>query len=229
MILGFSSGCLYKTHDRLAKETFDIFKSTGANAIEVMCASVDNISRLLEISLSDLEGFEYVTLHAPNLGIVSQEDLESALENFEEAQGKFNFKHVVLHPDGIENWEVFSKFNIPWAIENMDQRKESGKDVADMKKVFEELNAKMVLDLNHCYVNDSSMELAQDFVEEFKDRIVEIHLSGFETLHEPLFKTKQKEILGAIYDKNIPIIIESGCETVDDVKKEYEYVKNHLK
>lgn len=228
MILGFSSGCLYKTHKRIAGDTFDALKSTGANALEIICEGVESISELSDIDPRRLEGFEYVSLHAPNLGGFTNEELEKYLEEIEEAQQKFNFNCVVLHPDGIENWEIFSRFNIPWAIENMDQRKDFGGSVEDLREVFEQIDAKMVIDLNHCYVNDNSMGLASDFTEAFGDRITEIHLSGFEWLHEPLFRTRQSEILEAIHDKSLPIIIESGCETVGDAKKEFEYIKSYL-
>jgi len=229
MILGFSTGCLYKTHNSLAKETFDVFRKTGCNAIEITCRGIDSISKLSDITTEDLKGFEYISLHAPDFGDISEEKLEEALRQIEDAHRKLDFKYIVIHPDKIKNWKIFSKFSIPFAIENMDNRKESNRDVDDLKKVFEQIDAKMVLDLNHCFVNDNSMKLANDFVETFGNRIVEIHLSGFDWLHEPLYRTQQKEILNAVFDKNLPIIIESGCETVEDVEKEYRYVKNYLK
>ena len=40
---------------------------------------------------------------------------------------------------------------------------------------------------------------------------------------------KQKEIIDVIPDKNLPIIIESVCETTEEIKEEFKYIKNHLK
>jgi hypothetical protein len=87
----------------------------------------------------------------------------------------------------------------------------------------------MVLDLNHCFTNDPSMRLAAEMYAAFGKRISMVHISGFEKLHEPLSRTKQLEILTAIPDKNLPIIIESGCDNIEEAKKEYEYIKNFLK
>ncbi|MDO8240821.1 MAG: hypothetical protein Q7T51_02500 [Candidatus Moranbacteria bacterium] len=228
MILGFSSGCLHKTHDRMAKGTFDVFRKLGCNAIEIMCYDVESVSRLAEISLDDLQGFEHISLHAPLLQEVSAEDLEGVLRQIEVAQKRIGFAYVVVHPDKSIDWKTLSKFAIPFAVENMDNRKDFYRNVADLQELFAQFDAKMVLDLNHCFVNDSTMQLAKEFVKAFPDRIAGIHLSGFETFHDPLHKTQQQEILDAVFNKNIPIIIESGCETELDVEKEYLYVKNKL-
>jgi len=228
MILGFSSGCLYKTHDGMAAETFEAFRSIRCNAIEIMCHGVADAPKLAEISPEDLRGFEHVSLHAPIFKDASAAKLEEMLRHIEAAHKRLGFAYVVVHPDLTTDWKIFSRFDLPFAIENMDNRKESCRNVADMKKVFEQINAKMILDVNHCFSNDPTMKLAGEFVEAFRDRIVGIHLSGFETFHDPLYKTQQREIMDAVFNKNIPIIIESGCDTVDDAKKEYEYIKNNL-
>jgi len=228
MILGFSSGCLFKTHDGMAGETFDVFKKIGCNAIEIMCHDVADIPKLAEISLEDLRGFEHISLHAPIFKDISAEELEKMLRHIETAHKIIGFAYVVVHPDKITDWKIFSDFSIPFAIENMDNRKETCRNVADLKKVFEQVDMKMVLDVNHCFSNDPTMKLAGEFVEAFRERIVGIHLSGFETFHDPLYKTQQREIMDAVFDKNLPIIIESGCQSVDDVEKEYEYIKNNL-
>lgn len=223
MLLGFSTGCLYKTHERVSKETFSSLRAIGCNALEVSCSDEQELEKMLtEIEVSDLVGFEYVSLHAPIITSLK------TLELLEKVQHKFNFKKIVIHPDEIENWEVLKKFNLPLAIENMDWRKEFGKYVDSMQAIFEKIDAPMVLDLNHCYTNDPSMLLAKEMADIFGGRIEEIHISGFEQFHEPLFKTQQVEILQAIPDKRLPIIIESGCETIEEAKMEFEYVKNFL-
>jgi uncharacterized protein (UPF0276 family) len=177
---------------------------------------------LNEVVVNDFTGFEYVSLHAPDIITTN------TLELLQRAQDIFHFQAIVIHPDEIENWEIFSRFNLPISIENMDWRKERGKYVDSMQAIFEKIDAKMVLDVNHCYTNDPSLLLAKQMTDEFGKRISQIHLSGFETGHEPLFKTKQTEIMDAIENKNLPIIIESVCETVKDVESEFKYVKNYL-
>jgi len=223
MLLGFSTGCLYKTHESVSKETFAVFRTLGCNAIEINCLEDKDLEKLIsEIKPRDLEGFSYISLHAPMITNIG------TLERLQKAQDIFHFNLIVIHPDEVESWNIFSKFTFPAAIENMDWKKEIGKYTESRQDIFSKFDAPLVLDLNHCKTNDPSMMLAQEMKEAFKGRIAEIHLSGFEHLHEPLFKTKQLEILAAIPDKNLPIILEGVCETVEDLKKEYEYVKNFL-
>lgn len=223
MLVGFSTGCLYQTHERVSKETFEVFRSIGGNALEVACVNEEELEKLLkEIEPIDLAGFEYVSLHAPILTSTK------TLELLAQVQKKFNFEKIVIHPDEIENWEVLARFELPLAIENMDWQKDFGKYADSMQAIFEKFDAPMVLDLNHCYTNDPSMHLAKEMTDAFGGRIEEIHLSGFDRLHEPLFRTGQREILEAIPDKRLPIIIESGCESIIDAKAEFEYVKSFL-
>ncbi|NTV41543.1 MAG: hypothetical protein HGA61_04725 [Candidatus Moranbacteria bacterium] len=223
MLLGFSTGCLYQTYPQISKETFAFFRLLGCNAIELMCHSEEDIFKLItEIAEADLFGFEYVSLHSPDVITVE------TLELLQRAQDIFHFQAIVINPSEIENWEIFSRFDLPISIENMDWKQERGKYVDSLQNIFEKIEAKMVLNINHCYTNDPSLLLAKQMTDEFGEKISQIHLSGFETGHESLFKTQQTEIMDAITNKNLPIIIESVCETVEDVESEFRYVKNYL-
>ncbi len=224
MLLGFSTVSLYKTHPTISRETFAIFRSIGCNVIQLMCLTEEDILKLItEITVEDLAGFEYVVLHAPTANINV-----STLELLQRAQNIFHFQAIVIHPSEIENWEIFSRFDLPISIENMDWKQERGKYVDSLQNIFEKIDAKMVLDVNHCFTNDPSLLLAKQMTDEFGPRISQIHLSGFETGHEMLFKTKQIEIMDAIANKELPIIIESECETIQDAQNEFAYVKNYL-
>ena len=67
------------------------------------------------------------------------------------------------------------------------------------------------------------MGLAKDFYSKFKDRIAQIHLSGYTGYHDPIFQTKQEEIIKAIQDFEVPIIIESVLAP-EDLEKERQYI-----
>ena len=136
----------------------------------------------------------------------------------------------MAHPDIVDNWDIFDKYKMNWAIENMDSRKERFKTVEELAEFFgKKPGWKFVLDLNHCFSNDKSMKLASDFVDSLGDRIVEIHLSGYSGLHDPLFLTKQNFIIDYCKKSEAPIIIESVFDDVSQVQKEYDYIRNYLK
>jgi hypothetical protein len=228
MIIGFSSGCLYKTHDSLDPKTINIFRAKGCNAIEIMIHKISDIEKFQKLKPSDIKGFEYISIHAPIYKGEGIDEYISVLMAIEKLHTKIHFDSVVIHPDMFDDFSFLKKINLPFAIENMDNRKMTCRDVASLQNVFNKTDISMVLDVNHCFSNDTSMKLADDLVKAFTLRIKEIHLSGLDTFHDPLFKTKQDFIIDAIPDADLPIIIESGLESVEEIGIELDYIKNHL-
>jgi len=229
MIIGFSSGCLYKTHDSLDPVTINIFRKSGCNAIEIMIHRTSDIDRFIKLRASDVSGFKYTSVHAPIYKGEGKGEYIKALKAIEKMHSKLSFDAVILHPDMFDNFSFLKEIDLPFAFENMDNRKKSCKDVESMRRVFGGFDAPMVFDINHCFSNDPSMELGGDLVKAFLPRIEEIHLSGFSTFHDPLFKTKQNIIMNAIPDINLPIIIESVLDSVEEINKELGYIMNYLK
>jgi hypothetical protein len=146
----------------------------------------------------------------------------------------------------VEDWHVLEAYDLPFAFENMDQRKPSGKSVTDMRGVLGNPKLNMVLDLTHVYTIDKTMGLAREFCAAFADRIVEMHFSGYyvhgsdEQQHYPIHLSQQQELLSAASLLDVPIIIESVWpETVgkiaqddylvNELRKEYAYIKENIK
>jgi len=241
MIIGLTTGFLYdssipceKQEKSISQEMIKKCKKLGCNAIELNCIGGfydTSLRDLARIDKKDLLGFEHVSIHAPCKGAIftNNKKTKQVLRLLEAESKRLGINLVVFHPDSIDDWEVFEIFDMPIAIENLDNRKKTFKNIEDMKKAFKLLpNCKFVLDVNHCKTNDSSMKLAQDFIDNFKDRLAEIHVSGFQDYHYPIYKTKQIEILDAIPDSNIPMIIESCCNSLKEAKKEIVYIKNYF-
>lgn len=228
--IGFSQGDLYKILDVFSEENINLLKDCGSNAIEINCHSIADIPKLDSV-LRFLNGFKRVSLHLPcDIRYGNDEQTKQVLSSLYDFYKKANIELAVVHPDLIENFEVFSSFPMNWAIENMDSRKKSFQDVSDLKLFFAEHPSwDLVLDLGHCNDNDKTMKLADDLIFSFKDRIKEIHLSGYETFHDPLHLTKQVEIIKYCKKLDAPIIIESVLETKDAVEKEFDYVIENLK
>lgn len=226
MILGFNIG-------RLGKPSPSFYSQLGCNAIEINLGRIDDVERyerMKNLTAEELAPFEHVSLHAP-VGKISYGKNDVAKRVLDDIQGMYErlrFKHAVVHPHMVEDWSVFKNYSFPVATENMDDKKEVGRTVESLKEVFSKADILMVLDLNHCYVNDRTIQLAADMYAEFKDRVVQIHLSGFKTFHEPLCQTKQVEIIEAIPNKDLPIILESSVTSEEEVRAEYEYVKENL-
>jgi len=171
-------------------------------------------------------------LHAPELSNIQDENHE-ILKEVQVGARRLGINNIIFHSNSIKDWSIFSRYSFKVLIENTDIRNKTGKDVKDFRKIFRNYNLDIVLDLNHGYTNDRSMKLADDFINNFKHRICEYHISGFlgtdlENRHVPLVKTRQNIILDSIYNKNLPLIIESECESIAEAKREFNYIKNYL-
>ena len=178
------------------------------------------------LSREDFNGFEYISIHLPKL----DESREEFLTRIEKVHERLRFNAAVLHPDQIEDWSFFKNTSLPISIENMDSRKAQCRNREDLQKVFQNIDAKMTLDVAHVFDNDPTMQLGKELATIFKERIVEVHVSGYNyrDLHDPIHLSKQTQILDAIPSTDIPIIIESVCLTADEVQKEIEYISSYL-
>ena len=230
--IGFSHGDLFKIHDVYTKENIQLFKDSGCNVIEVNAHHVHEVERLDSI-LPFINDFAYISMHVPcDCRYGDNQATREVLRKLENFYIKAKAQLAVVHPDLVDNWEVFKEFKMRWAIENMDDRKEKFKDVNDLSNFFEQHNDwQLVLDVGHCNANDKTMALAYEMILNFQDRIAEIHLSGYEKFHDPLHRTRQLEIINACKKLDVPIIIESVFELSDGiagVKKEFDYITENL-
>lgn len=231
--MGFSHGVLFKVLDVNTEENFRIIAASGAKAIEINCHSSKDSEQLNSL-LPYIKDFERISLHAPcDIFYEDNEETLLLLKNLEDFYQKSGAELIVIHPNKVNNWSVFGNFKMNWMIENLDDRAEKYKSLDDLKEFFG-LHPKwgLVLDLGHCNSNDKSMILARDLIKEFKDKISEIHLSGYETFHDPLHRTKQTEIINYCQNLSAPIIIESVFEPsdgIEGIKKEFDYVLENVK
>jgi len=232
--IGFSSGYRYNHISPFSEKAISRCAEVSTDVVEINCVGGLVIAGR---DVRDMENnwfsrFGQITLHSPSCDIIYGENKQSylILEEIEKLCKKHKFCHVVFHPDLIDNYDVFLEFDIPIAIENMDKRKSIGVSVEGMKRIMDKGAWGFVLDLNHCYSIDPSMELARKFAEKFRERLVGIHLSGYVNYHELLYVTRQREILEAIPDIDIPIILEGMCTRENfDLKKEVEYVRGFFR
>jgi len=222
--LGFSTGVLHKSHT--AKEALEIIKDIGCNALELGFVKLNRIEEgwLDKISKEDIAPFRYVSFHAPKFNYGNNRKTEEIFQKIEKIDAIRKLDLVVFHPDCIEDFDVFKSATFNIAFENMDDRKESCKRPEDLEHILSRDNRyKMVLDVNHIYSNDPSMGLAKEFYTKLGPKIAQIHLSGHAGCHDPIFKTKQTEIIKSIQNFDIPIIIESTVSS-EEISKERDYI-----
>jgi hypothetical protein len=233
--IGFSTSALHKINiNRFSKNALDYFRSLGCSVVELNCNFRNNLNDLSQIDKCDLNKFNLVALHLPYKDVSYKNDksTKSILSKVRFLHLKYNFNLISFHPDKVEDWKVFKDFtNLPLAVENMDCTRKDGRNIQDIKEILDDYKSfDFVLDLQHCYTIDKSMKLALKFVKKFKNKIKEIHISGYHNKynHFPLFKTKQnKIIINELKTLNKPIIIESDLSDFNEGEKELSYIKRY--
>ena len=239
MILGFSTGCLYKHLEPVSKEALNLIKLTKCDAVELCATHYEKIYYMDYFSKKDFNPFSYVSLHAPDDFIYrNNKATKNLLDNIKMNYEKFGFKVVVIHPETVADWSVFKKYDLPFAFENVDPGR-FGSTVNNLRSVLEELpSARIVVDLLHAYIHNYTINACKNMIKSFKNEIVQVHLSGYKVQddgqkHSPIHSTRQEEIIKAV-PKNVPIIIESvfpkmgRAELINGLKQEYDYVKSIL-
>jgi endonuclease IV len=222
--LGFSTGALYKFCT--VKESLKILKNLGISTVELGFIRLSRIKQgqLDEITKEDLEGFNYVSFHAPKYSYGINEGTKFIFSEIEKINKIRHLDAVIFHPDCIEDISAFHHAPFQVLFENMDNRKSLFQTPENIKRIVDENdNFKVVLDVNHIYTNDPTMKLASRFYEELGNKIVQIHLSGYKEFHDPLYMTKQTGIIAAIKDLTVPLIIESVISP-DEIEKERNYI-----
>ncbi|MEQ1949110.1 MAG: hypothetical protein ABL995_18100 [Bryobacteraceae bacterium] len=205
--IGFSTGALARGDFRSALQTL---RSHGVKLVELSALRFDELEPLVKAVPSlDLEGFEFVSIHAPSrfapefeLEIV---DLLSPL-----AERGFP---VIVHPDVIfdpSHWRVLGERLF---IENMDKRKPIGRTVGELRAFFFDLPAaRFCFDIGHARQVDPSMTEAALLLKAFRERLAEVHMSEVNTAsrHDPIsFNAISafSSVLASI-PEHIPIILE---------------------
>ncbi|MFA6184066.1 MAG: hypothetical protein WC682_03110 [Parcubacteria group bacterium] len=240
--IGFSTGTFFKFLDPIVKEAVYFVQDFGCDTIEINWHRKESQPPHKNLGTLIDKQFQYVSLHLPvnmsdGSGIFkANEILNRAYRFFSQCHA---FSHAVIHPNLIVDWdEFYQMFNhnlaLPLAIENMDDRKKSFRDLPSLLEFFKKYPAiSLVFDVNHWIINGNSVSSISKTLEALflaGIKLVGIHLSGA-GFHEPLFRTpRATEIVKSlsILPSNIPIIIESIFENTNEPAQELAFIKKYL-
>jgi hypothetical protein len=157
----------------------------------------------------DLDGFEYVSFHAPS-------KLQTLDEHavFELLLGLPDSWPVIVHPELLQTPSLWQQLGERLCLENMDNRKTTGRTIAELHGLFEAFpEATFCLDLGHARQIDPTMVSAMLMLREFGDRLVELHISevGPRGEHLPLGATTRQAFARVVHlvPADCPLIIES--------------------
>ena len=185
--LGASTGYMSSLRGdwgRLAAGCLDV----SVFAAELSALSEEELPGLLEFMRDEPPlPFGYLSVHAPVKGRrLPERELVALLVD---ACGGADT--VVVHPDVMDDASAYRPLGRVLTIENMDGRKPSGRTVAELAPLFEELpDAGFCFDVAHAVAVDPSLRLAGELLDAFGCRLREVHISSLDAAgrHIPLTK-----------------------------------------
>jgi sugar phosphate isomerase/epimerase len=207
-IIGFSTGAI----------AFDDFTSalrllalTRANAVELSALRAIELPILLSalpLRLNELrQRYEYISFHAPT----NFDDERSLVPHLKRvADMGIN---IIVHPDTMHDISIWKNLGNRLCLENMDSRKAVGRTAEELRKFFNRLpDARLCFDIAHARQVDSSMAEAVRIIEEFGERLVQVHLSEVNSKGKHFsmsFAAKRAYEPFAEILSTVPVILES--------------------
>jgi hypothetical protein len=185
-------------------------ESIGFTAVELSALREPELEPLVDAAARlSLSKFEYVSFHAPSAFRALGERQVVAL--------LFRLPvdwPVVVHPDLIDEPEVWATLGSRLCLENMDLRKRTGRTVAEMQAAFDALpEAGFCLDLGHARQIDPTMGIAIEMLQSFGTRLRQLHVSEVGTFGEHrrlgfLARTAFRRVVRYV-PADVPVILES--------------------
>lgn len=206
--IGFSTGAISKGDFGAALE---ILRRTTIRIVELSALRFHELEPLVNaIPNLELNSYEFVSVHAPSSFARTDESFIVALLKRVTDHGY----PVVVHPDVIYNPRAWRSFGDLLYIENMDQRKPTGRTSRELDEIFNILPAaKLCFDAGHARNVDTTMSQAAAILELFNERLGQVHLSTVSSLgrHESFnFLTIQAfHEVADLLPQDVPIILES--------------------
>ncbi|NYJ11133.1 hypothetical protein GGI64_002184 [Rhizobium leguminosarum] len=207
-VIGFSTGAIALDDFATALR---LLEPTRANAVELSALRAVELPILLAALPSRLgelrQRYEYISFHAPT-NFDDEKTLVGQLKTVADMD-----MNIVVHPDTIHDIPVWKELGNRLCLENMDSRKPIGRTAEELRSFYEHLpEATLCFDIAHARQVDSSMTEGLRIIEEFRDRLVQVHLSEVNSRGKHFsmsFAAKRAyEPFAEILSK-VPVILES--------------------
>jgi hypothetical protein len=174
--IGFSTGALAYADFR---EGLRLTRNAGCRAVELSALRQAELIPLLDsLETLDLEGFDYVSIHAPSQFDPSWE---------EELCDRLNAQlwrrwPIVAHPDALTDPARWREMGSLLCVENMDKRKPIGRTMRELDLIFKQLpDASLCFDIGHARQVDPTMTESYLILREFGSKLRQVHVSEVST------------------------------------------------
>ena len=156
--------------------------------------------------------FRYVSVHAP----VKHQGSEAPVLVQQLAELPVWVRSIVAHPDAISNPDAYGSLGTRLVLENMDDRKATGRTADEIEPFFEELpDAGFCLDVAHAWSIDPTMTVAHELLDRFRSRLRQVHLSSLSAGHHVPVASDDESLFADVLDRcrDVPWILEAPPPT----------------
>jgi hypothetical protein len=170
--IGFSTGALAYSDFRRALR---MLRDEDITAVELSALRMPEWIPLVgALESLDLSDFNYISIHLPSLMDTSEErQIVSSLHGLSHQDWP-----LILHPDTVSDFDLWSELGERLCIENMDKRKPSGRTQPELDVIFQRLPmARLCFDMGHAWQVDPTMNEAYEILKCYREKIVQIHVS----------------------------------------------------
>lgn len=153
--------------------------------------------------------FRYISIHGPSKDRQMDEEklVTSLAQLLPLADG------IVMHPDTMEDLQLYRPLGQGLLLENMDARKSWGRTRAELEEAFALVpEAGFCFDIAHAWSIDREMSVAEDLLDGFADRLRHVHLSSLSTdLHHVSLTDGDQQLFGPALRRclDVPWIFEA--------------------
>lgn len=153
--------------------------------------------------------FRYISIHGPSKH--RQMDEENLVSELVQLAAYAN--GVVMHPDTLDQPELYRPLGQKLLLENMDARKPTGRTPEELEATFSELpDAGLCFDIAHAWSIDPGMSVATELLDRFGARLRHVHLSSLsDDLHHVPLTAEHEELFHPVLERcvDVPWIFEA--------------------
>lgn len=179
-------------------------------AVELSALSEEELPGLIEyLAAKPRLPFRYVSVHAPVKNRVLDDAPSARLLN----GLPLWVRSIVTHPDTLDDPPAYRELGTRLVLENMDDRKASGRTGDELDLVFEQLpEAGFCFDVAHACSIDPTMGVACDLLDRFRSRLRQVHVSSLSGGHHVPLTEEDEERFAAVLDRcrDVPWILEAA-------------------
>lgn len=205
--MGVSTGVFESRGDweRLVAEATD----TSTSAVELSALSEDELPGLIAyLAAGPRLPFRYVSVHAP----VKNRKLDDSASAQALRGLPLWVRSIVTHPDTFNELAPYRALDTRLVLENMDDRKTTGRTADELAPVFDELpRAGFCLDVAHVHSIDPTMAGGHELLDRFRSLLRQVHLSSLTGGHHVPLTEADEELFFGVLERchDVPWILEA--------------------